>query len=63
MDNLADKARHFFKKPYKDDHGINLIKLINRETKTTLPSSHGIRMILKWSKLSSYFDTTDDANK
>ena len=47
MDNLADKARNFFKKPYKDDHGINLIKLINRETKTTLPSSHGIRMILK----------------
>ena len=26
MDNLADESRHTLKLPYKDDHGIYLIK-------------------------------------
>ena len=59
MHNLPDKLVHTLKVPYKDDHLANSIKSIKTSTKESLPEKHGVRIILRGTKLSSQFSIKD----
>ena len=54
---------HTLKLPYKVDHSINLIKLLETLTKEWLPEKHDVRINLTSTKLSSQFNINNDANK
>ena len=46
INNLSNKIIRTFKRPYKGNHGINLIKSTKTSGEKRLPEKHDVRIIL-----------------
>ena len=63
LKRLSDEIVHSLKLPYRDDLGVNLIKLIKTSSKMSLPKKHNFSIILARIKINSQFNFKDDNNK